>query len=199
MPSMQSVYRKHHLTETALLPLMNEILRTVNCRQDVVLVVLDLSAAFNTLDHTILLDRLSRYFGFSHTVLRWFSSYLTGQIQYVSIGKTISSSRRLECGVPQGSIRGHLLFFLYTAPIQDIISAHNLDCMFCTDDSQLYVTIDPHDQRSALNTLQKCISEIIEWNTINKLVCNPSKTEVIQFSPRFIKNPILSDFFDWQC
>ena len=57
MPSMQSVYRKHHLTETALLPLMNEILRTVNCRQDVVLVVLDLSAAFNTLDHTILLDR----------------------------------------------------------------------------------------------------------------------------------------------
>ena len=198
MPSMQSVYRKHHLTETALLPLMNEILRTVNCRQDVVLVVLDLSAAFNTLDHTILLDRLSRYFGFSHTVLRWFSSYLTGRIQSVTITQHLAV-RRLECGFPQGSILGPLLFILNTAPIQDIISAHNLDCMFYADDSQLYITIDPHDQRPVLNTLQNCICEIIEWNTINKLVCNPSKTEVIQFSPRFIKNSILSDFFDWQC
>ena len=66
--------------------------------------------------------------------------------------------------------------------------------MFDTDDSQLYITIHPHDQRPALNTLQKCISEIVEWNTINKLVCNPSKIEVIQFSPCFFKNPILSDF-----
>ena len=173
---------------------MNDVLRTVDCRRDVVLVTLDLSAAFDTLDHTILLDRLSRYFGFSHTVLRWFSSNLTGRIQSVTTGNTTSSSRRLEFGVPQGSILGPLLFIFYTAPIQDIISAHNLDCMFYADDSQLYITIDPHDQRPALNTLRKCISEIIEWNTINKLVCNPSKTKVIQFSSRFVKNPILSDF-----
>ena len=65
--------------------------------------------------------------------------------------------------------------------------------MFYADDSQLYITIDPLDQRPAL-TLQKCISEVIEWNTINKLVCNPSKTEIIQFSSRFVKNPILIDF-----
>ena len=66
--------------------------------------------------------------------------------------------------------------------------------MFYADDAQLYKTIDPHDQSPALNTLQKCISEFIEWNTINKLVCNPRKTEVIQFSSRFAENPILSDF-----
>ena len=88
--------------------------------------MLDLLAALDTLDHTILLDRLSRYFGFSRTVLRWFSFYLTGQIQSVTIhfSNTASSSRRLEFGVPQGSILGPLLFTLYTAPIQDIISAH---------------------------------------------------------------------------
>ena len=65
----------------------------------------------------------------------------------MTIGNTTSSSRRLEFGVPQGSIPGPLLFTLGTAPIQDIISAHNLDCMFCADDSQLYilVTVDPHD------------------------------------------------------
>ena len=82
--------------------------------RDVVLVTLDLSAAFDTLDHTILLDRLSRYFGFSHTVLRWFSSYLTGQIQSVTIGNTTSSNRRFECGVSQGSILRPLLFTVYT-------------------------------------------------------------------------------------
>ena len=93
----------------------------------IVLVMLDLSAAFDTLDHTILLDRLSRYLGFSHTVLRWFSSYLTVRIQSVTIGNTTSSSRRLEFVVLQGSILGPLSFIFYTAPIPDIISAHNLD------------------------------------------------------------------------
>ena len=88
--------------------------------------MLDLSAALDTPDHTILLDRLGRYFGFFRTVLRWFSFYLTGQIQSCTIHfrNTTSSSRRLEFGVPQGSILGPLLFTLYTAPIQDIISAH---------------------------------------------------------------------------
>ena len=189
MPSMQSSYCKHHSTETTLLQVMNAILWTVDCRQDVVLVMLDLPAAFDTLDHnfiTILLDRVSRYFGFSHTVLRWFSSYLTGRIQSVTTGNTTSSSRRLEFGVLQGSILGPLLFILYTAPIQDIISAHNLDCMFCADDSQLYITVNPHDQHPSEVYL---FSEVIEWNTINKLVCDPSKTEVIQFSSRFVKNP----------
>ena len=95
-------------------------------------------------------------------MLRWFSSCLTGRIQSVTIGNTTSSDQRLEFGVPLGSILGPLLFILYTALIQDIISAHNLDCMLYANDSQLYVKIDPHDQRPALNTLQKCISEIIE-------------------------------------
>ena len=120
--------------------------------------------------------------------------YFIGRIQSVTIGNTTSSSRRLEFGVLQGSILGPLSFIFYTAPIQDIIFADNLDWMFYADYSQLYITIDPHDQRPALNTLQKCISEIIEWITINKLVCNPSKTGVIQFSSRFVKNIIL----DWQ-
>ena len=69
------------------------------------------------------------------------------------------------------------------------LAKRNVTCIFYADDSQLYATVDPHDQHPALSTLQKCISEVIEWNTINKLVCNPSKTEVIQFSSRFVKNP----------
>ena len=73
---MQSAYRSHRSTETTLLQVMNAFLRTVDCRQDVVLVLCDLPAVYDTVDHTMLLDRLSRYFGFSHTVLRWFLSIL---------------------------------------------------------------------------------------------------------------------------
>ena len=82
-----------------------------------------------------------------------------------------------------------LLFTLYTEPI----SAHKLDCMFYVVDSQLYTTTDPFDQCSAINTHQKLISEAVEWNANNKLVCNPSKTEVIQLSSCFVKNPIIGD------
>ena len=99
--SMQSAYRKHHSTKTALLRVMNNVLRTVDCRRDVVLVMLDLSAAFDSLEHTILLGRLSSYFGFSHTALRWFSSYVTGRIQ--SITRDLKHRRRNGTTTPTGN------------------------------------------------------------------------------------------------
>ena len=81
--------------------------------------MLDLSAAFDTLDHTLLVESLRSYFGFSGTTLQWFSSYLHVRTQRVIIGDTISSPRYLEFGVPQGSILGPLLFTLYIIPLQD--------------------------------------------------------------------------------
>jgi len=100
---------------------MNDILMTLDHRQDVVLVMLDLSAAFDTLDHDILISRLRCLFGFSDTVLKWFSTYLSGRTQSVIIGDTTSSPRSVDFGVPQGSILGPLLFSLYVAPLQDIL------------------------------------------------------------------------------
>ena len=76
MPTMQSAYRKHHSTETTLLRVTNDILTAIDRRQDVVLVLLDLSAAFDTIDHTILVERLESYFAFSKQTLSWFRSYL---------------------------------------------------------------------------------------------------------------------------
>ena len=156
--------------------------------------MLDLSAALDTLDHTILLDRLSRYFGFSRTVLRWFSSYLTGRIQCVLLvtQHLAVEDLNLEFRKVRYSVLSCLLFIRTYSSYN--LCSYNLHCMFYADDSQLYITIDPLDQRPAFNTLQKCIGEVIEWNIIGKLVCNPSKTEVIQFSSPFVKNPILSDF-----
>ncbi|CAB3996550.1 Hypothetical predicted protein, partial [Paramuricea clavata] len=113
-PSFQSAYRKFHSTETALLKVtINDILRTLDNHQDIILVMPDVSSAFDTLDHDILLARLESYFGFSDTVIKWFKSYLTGRSQSVVIGDVVSTLRHLEYGVPQGlSALGPLLFTL---------------------------------------------------------------------------------------
>ena len=100
---------------------MNDILMTLDHRQDVVLVMLDLSAAFDTLDHDILISRLRCLFGFSDTVLKWFSTYLSGRTQSVIIVDTTSSPHSVDFSVPHGSILGPLLFSLYVAPLQDIL------------------------------------------------------------------------------
>ena len=173
--------RKHHSTETALLRVLDGILTSLDHRQDVVLVMLDLSAAFDTLDREILISRLGSYFGISDTVIHWFSSCLSGRTQSVIIGKIY-----VDFGVPQGSILGFLLFNLYVAPFQDIVAANNVDSMFYADDSQIYIAIKPNDQSSVLATLRNCVNAVINWNTQNMLLCNPGKTEVIQFTSRFV-------------
>ena len=142
-PSLQSAYRKYHSTETALLRVQNDVLRAIDQKQEVILVLLDLSAAFDTIDHDILISRLCKQFGFTGTVLSWFMSYLRERSQKVVIGSTESKPQPLTSGVPQGSVLGPLLFILYFGPLQDVIKSHGLECMMYADDSQLYITIDP--------------------------------------------------------
>ena len=184
-PSLQSAYRKYHSTETALLRVQNDVLRAIDQKQEVILVLLDLSAAFDTIDHDILISRLCKQFGFTGTVLSWFMSYLRERSQKVVIGSTESKPQPLTSGVPQGSVLGPLLFILYFGPLQDVIKSHGLECMMYADDSQLYITINPACRQSALINLEQCINDIQSFLIINKLTCNPSKTEVVHFSSRF--------------
>ena len=156
---MQSAYRKHHSTETTSLRVTNDILRAIDRRQDVELVLLDLSAAFDTTDHTILVERLESYFAFSKQTLSWFRSYLENRRQSIIIGDQMSTPSALHYGVPQGSILGPLLFTLYIAPLQDIIACHNLDSMLYADDTQLYIATDPANQVLSLTSLRNCIED----------------------------------------
>ena len=158
--------------------------QTVCCDegQEVVLVLLDLSSAFNTIDHKVLLDRLHTQYGFSGTVLDWFRSYLSNRTQSVKIGKDLSAESKVRYGVPQGSVLGPLLFSLFFTPVEDVIKAHGFNCMMYADDSQLYFVINPRSDHSAfLSKIKLCGSDAFTWCTNNGLVCNPGKTEVVHF------------------
>ena len=176
------------------------ILRSLENHQDVILVMLDLSSAFDTLDHDILLlARLESYFGFSDTVIKWFKSHLTGRSQSVVIGDVVSTLRHLEYGVPQGSVLGPLLFTLYIAPLEDVISKYDLDFMFYADYSDLYVAINTNNPLKSYETLSDRINEVILWNTGNMLLCNPGKIEVLHLSSRFKKHQNLQANFTFAC
>ena len=125
-PSLQSSYRKGHITKTTLLKIVNDILLNMN-KQNVTLVfLLDLSAAFDTVDHDILIQRLTTKFGINGAVLNWFKSYLEGRSQHVSVQGSVSEKFDLKWGVPQGSYLGPLLFKLYTSELFNILEAHLL-------------------------------------------------------------------------
>ena len=111
MTAFQLAYRKHHSTESALLNIHNDILLNMAKGSVTALTLLDLSAAFSTIDHTILLDRLNGYYGISELALGWFKSYLSGRTHSVKVGSTLSHPVALQYGVPQGSVLGPIIFF----------------------------------------------------------------------------------------
>ena len=183
---MQSAYRPHYSTETALLRVFNDINLALDQHNEVILVLLDLSSAFDTIDHTILSHRLESRFGLNGTVLKWFKSYLVNRTQSIVIDHTVSTPSSLMYGVPQGSVLGPLLFSLYVSPLEDIVNAHNLQTMMYADDTQLYLITQNSRRSSGLETLEHCANDIIQWMKDNKLLCNTSKTEVLHFTSRFL-------------
>ena len=135
----QSAYRQLHSTETALLCVQNDLLQAVDTHGGAILVLLDLSAAFDTIDHHCLLHILESSFGIQGNVLAWFQSYLTGRTQTVRIKKCTSEPHELKYGVPQGSVLGPILFTIYTTPLGKLIRRHGLTFHLYADDTQLYI------------------------------------------------------------
>ena len=143
------------------------------------LVLLDLSATFDTIDHSLMLKRLSKI-GIVGTAHKWFSSYLRGREQSVFIKGTASQSDPLKYGVPQGSVLRPVLFTQYTVAIGAICRRHGVSYQLYADDTQIYITFrinDLEDQHAARLKIEACIAEIRVWMIIHRLKLNCDKTE----------------------
>ena len=180
--NLQSPYRCHHSTETALIKIMNDLLLEADNQKVILMGFLDLSAAFDTVDHCILLHRLEKMFRIEDKALDWFRTYLTGRTQSVVVGDCESHKKVLECCVSQGSGLGPDLYCKYTLPLGIIIRMFHILFHMYADDTQLYKSIDPsnfENQKQTAEQLHLCTSEISNWMSNNRLKLNEEKTEFL--------------------
>ena len=151
------------------------------------LILLDLSAAFDTVDHQILLNRLRTEFGVSGKVLDWFASYLSNRSQKVTVDGVLSDRFGIDFGVPQGSCLGPLLFVIYSSKLFNIVSRHLPNVHAYADDTQLYLAFKPGNyanETAAVSSIQSCIRDLQNWMLMDKLKLNPEKTEFLILGTR---------------
>ena len=185
---LQSAYRSNHSCETALLKVKTDILSATENQEVVCLIMLDLSAAFVTISHDLLLNRLKYRFGVTDLALNWLESYLTGHTQQVILqdnpcAKAVMSRKMPLCwGVPQGSVLGPSLFSLYISPLGDICRNEGINFHSYADDQQLYLSVKPAAQMSqqvCTERMEICIHKVRKWMRTNLLKLNDKKTEFI--------------------
>ena len=172
----QSAYCQGYSTETALLFTRNNIRHSADRGKFTILVSLDLSSAFDTIDHHLLLERLKIMFGVTGPALNWLRSYLTDRTQLVKQGDDLSIPMLLQTGVPQGSVLGPILFTSFISPVHCIATQFGVHQQQYADDIQLYMEIlsDP-----GLANLESALLSLSSWFLHNGLALNPENSEAI--------------------
>ena len=182
-PDYQSAYREHYSCETTILKISNDILWGMESQSITSLVALDLSAAFDTVDHDILLSILSSKYGIKGVALKWFDQYLRPRSFRVAVNGVCSKDRDLTVSVPQGSCAGANIFNLYCSPLQDVVP-RDLQLSGFADDHSVRKTFkagDTHEETTTISKLESCLLSIKQWMDQVRLKMNPSKTEFIHF------------------
>ncbi len=186
LDSNQSGFRSGHSTETALLSVVEDLRLARTASKSSLLILLDLSAAFDTVNHQILLSTLLRK-GISGTALQWFDSYLSDRSFKVSWRGEVSKSQHLATGVPQGSV---LLFSVYMASLGSVIQKHGFSYHCYADDTQLYLSFHPDDLTIAAR-ISASLADISCWMKDHHLQLNLAKTELLVVS----ENPLFHHNF----
>ena len=178
----QSAYKKYHSCETAIAKIYDDVLRNLDSKTSVVIVFLDYSAAFDSIDQDIMLEKLQNRFGIDGVALKWFHSFLKNRKFQVKIDDHLSDSKPLLYGVPQGSVIGPRMFTLYTQEVKEIVQRHGLKFHAFADDLQIYF---PYTGKpSELLSINSCLKEIKSWSEKNFLQLNKKKTKVINITVR---------------
>ena len=170
-------FRSNRSTSLAVMDFVENIATAVDKKHHTVGVFIDLCKAFDTIDHSLLLQKLERY-GIRGVSQQWLRSYLSNRFQYVEINKTKSHFRRVTCGVPQGSVLGPKLFILY---LNDICTVSTkLKFVMFADDTNVYCSGE--DLKEVLRTVEVELFQLKKWFDINKLSLNEKKTKFMVFS-----------------
>ena len=180
----QSVYRHHHSTEIALLKITNDILAEIDHKRLTLLVLLNFSAAFDTIAHNILIECLRSTFNTSSTALERFNSYVLNREQSVHIGASKSSTSTMKKGVPQRSVLGLALHTMYNTPMHYIVMNCKISAHYYADDTQLYLSFEPVEYQISIKCMEAYISDMMQWLLSNNLALNTTKTEILLFNTR---------------
>ena len=176
LPCLQSAYRKHHSTETAVLKVVSYVPLMAD-RGDVTLLgLLDLSAVFDTVDHEILINRFQTLFGIRGKVLSWILSFISQRTQIVSFNGKQSTKSAVVCGVPQGSVLGPVLFLLYTADVIEIVRRQGITPHSYADDTQLSIHTPASSCVTQIPRMKACIEVLERRMSSNRLKLNTNKT-----------------------
>ena len=178
----QSACRAGHRTETALTRVKHDNDMVMDEGKGVILVMLDLSAAFDTINHGILIQWLENCCAVTGLAKQWIMSFLEDSKQTVIIRGCRSVATSVMVGVPQGFVLGPLLFSVYLTPLPSIINNYGKDHHACAGDRQLFTTFSPREPgclQDSLHHIEWCMNEIDNWMTVNKLRMNPKKTDVL--------------------
>ena len=192
----QSAYIPHRSTETALTLIINDILIYLDNKAPCYFVLLDLSSAFDTIDHDILSIILNEI-GIYSQVHSWFMSFVLSRTSSVKINFSLSLPYFNIHGVPQGSVPGSILFIIYILPIKSIFHKYpNIHYHLYADDLQIYTSFPSSSDSDMIQmSMFKCITDLTEWFSHNSLSLNMTKTDTIIFSrpssPLSITHPFL--------
>ena len=186
---LQSACRPYHSCETALVAIHNDIETMLDSKLNVVLLIFDLSAAFDTVNHQPLVKKLHFHYGFCNNVLAWFDSYLSGRNYYVKENNFFYDVDSMS-SVPQGSFLGPVLFSLYACEVEHIAHQHNFSIHVYADDIQCYFGFSNDTPKSVIIHRILCfIFDLKSWMNANFLMLNELKTNVFEFAP-FLKRSI---------